>query len=236
MSDDKVLVECPDCRQQFRVSASATGKTARCPDCGAPIPIPDELKEMPELPADSTVAGETCPVCKNIINLGQIAVTCDDCGEPHHKNCWVQHRGCGTPSCWSRPPLLDTAPGAGSSTKQCPFCGEEIPAKVVRCRYCGEFLPTRDAWMSNMPAGTSGKATASLVFGILGFPIICCYIGLVCGVPAIVLGVIARREIKASHGRLTGDGMAVAGIVLGIIVTTFSVGMILLQFIPFLLW
>jgi hypothetical protein len=42
----------------------------------------------------------------------------------------------------------------------------------------------------------------------------------VCGVGsvvAVILGFIARTQIKASGGRDTGDGMAKAGIILGFI-------------------
>ncbi len=59
---------------------------------------------------------------------------------------------------------------------------------------------------------TNGLAVASLVLGLLGW--------LVCGVGsvvAIVLGVIARNQIRSSGGRETGDGMALAGIILGCI-------------------
>ena len=44
---------------------------------------------------------------------------------------------------------------------------------------------------------------------------------MLCGVGsivAIVLGFIARSQIKASAGRETGDGMAQAGIILGCVV------------------
>jgi len=57
---------------------------------------------------------------------------------------------------------------------------------------------------------TNGLAVASLVLGIAGWAI--CGIG---SVIAIVLGAIARSQIRASGGLETGDGMAKAGIILG---------------------
>jgi hypothetical protein len=65
------------------------------------------------------------------------------------------------------------------------------------------------------PAGagqsTNGKAIASLVLGILG--LFC--VGWPAGIAAIILGRIAKREIQAGNG--TGDGMATAGFIMGII-------------------
>ena len=61
----------------------------------------------------------------------------------------------------------------------------------------------------------NGKATGALVTGIATLVLSwCCGAG-VLGLIAIVLGVKARSEIRASGGRQTGDGMAVAGIVTG---------------------
>jgi hypothetical protein len=63
----------------------------------------------------------------------------------------------------------------------------------------------------------NGKATASLVTGIASLVLSwCCGLGIV-GVVAIVLGVKARAEIRASGGQQEGDGLALAGIVTGTI-------------------
>jgi hypothetical protein len=68
------------------------------------------------------------------------------------------------------------------------------------------------------PPPTHGKATTSLILGILS--IVLC--GLVTGIPAIVLGRQARREIRDSNGALGGDGLAQAGFVTGIIGTVWT--------------
>ena len=63
------------------------------------------------------------------------------------------------------------------------------------------------------PAVTAGKATGALVCGIVGL-LLC---GVVLGPVAIYLGMQAKREIRSSDGRLKGEGLATAGIVMGII-------------------
>ena len=64
----------------------------------------------------------------------------------------------------------------------------------------------------NAPARqTSNLATISLVFGILCWFILP-FVG---AVAAIVCGHLARAEIRRSEGALEGDGLAVAGLVLG---------------------
>ena len=62
----------------------------------------------------------------------------------------------------------------------------------------------------------SGKATASLVLGILAVLLFVVWGALVFGPVAIVLGVIARNEIKANPAK-GGYGMATAGMTLGIV-------------------
>ena len=59
---------------------------------------------------------------------------------------------------------------------------------------------------------TSGPAVASLVFGVLTW-VMLPFIG---AVLAVVLGHVARGEIRrAAPGSVQGDGMALAGLVLG---------------------
>ena len=62
---------------------------------------------------------------------------------------------------------------------------------------------------------TSGRATTSLVLGIASV-VVCC-LGPLLGIPAIVLGVAARREVQRSEGRMSGDGLALGGIISGVL-------------------
>lgn len=66
---------------------------------------------------------------------------------------------------------------------------------------------------------TSGMAVASLVMGLAGWTIIP-FIG---SVLAIVFGYAARKEIRQRPDELSGEGMAVAGLVLGWIMVGLSV-------------
>jgi hypothetical protein len=60
-------------------------------------------------------------------------------------------------------------------------------------------------------AETSGWAIFSLIAGILG------WLGIVGigGLAAIIAGHIAKNQIRSSSGRVGGDGLATAGLVLG---------------------
>jgi len=66
---------------------------------------------------------------------------------------------------------------------------------------------------------TNQKALWSMILGILG--IVCC--GIFAGIPALILGNSAKKEIAASGGAQTGDGMAKAGVILGWISIAFSI-------------
>ena len=64
----------------------------------------------------------------------------------------------------------------------------------------------------NQPMRTSGTAIASLIFGIVawfGLPVIGAIVAVICGH-------IARGEIRRMPpGTIEGDGMAIAGLILG---------------------
>ncbi|MGH3457378.1 DUF4190 domain-containing protein [Aeromicrobium sp.] len=62
---------------------------------------------------------------------------------------------------------------------------------------------------------TNQKAIWALVLGIVG--LVCCGIGIVTAIPALIVGILARKEIGASGGTQAGSGMAIAGIILGIV-------------------
>jgi hypothetical protein len=66
---------------------------------------------------------------------------------------------------------------------------------------------------------TSNTALFALILGIVSFV----GLSILCSIPAIILGRNARREIQASGGRITGEGMAQAGIILGWINVALSV-------------
>ena len=65
--------------------------------------------------------------------------------------------------------------------------------------------------MNAMPRQTSTLAIVSLIAGILGWTALP-FLG---SVVAIITGHMARSEIRRSNGQLGGDGMAIAGLVLG---------------------
>jgi Domain of unknown function (DUF4190)/Protein of unknown function (DUF2510) len=69
--------------------------------------------------------------------------------------------------------------------------------------------PPRPPWYPP-PARTSGFAVASLVLSLV-------WLGGLGSVLAIIFGTQAKKEIRRSPGSVTGDGMATAGIVLGIL-------------------
>jgi uncharacterized membrane protein len=67
------------------------------------------------------------------------------------------------------------------------------------------------------PPKTSGKAIAALVTGLVGLLTVCCGLLAISSIVALVLGILARKDIRNSNGQLKGDGMALTGIITGII-------------------
>ena len=69
------------------------------------------------------------------------------------------------------------------------------------------------------PQHTDGKAIASLVCGVAA--LVGCLA--LTGIPAIILGFMARGAIKRSQGTRGGDGLAIAGIVTGFVSLLFTI-------------
>jgi len=97
----------------------------------------------------------------------------------------------------------------------CAGCGNSMNADDQFCRTCGRQVssgaavtPATSAPSPLAPPQTSGKAVISLICGLFFFffPI---------SIVAVVFGHLSLSEIRKSAGRLTGNGLAIAGLVLG---------------------
>jgi hypothetical protein len=81
---------------------------------------------------------------------------------------------------------------------------------------------------------TSTRAIVSLILAIVAWPSIACFGcgGIVFGLAAVLVGVSARRQITASDGMETGEGLARAGVIIGAIAAVlgllFGLGMLII--------
>ncbi len=92
----------------------------------------------------------------------------------------------------------------------CPTCGSSLsgaPAPQVAGVPVSPAVPAAYAG----PQETSGKATASLICGIVAYLIL----PFLAAIPAIVLGHLALSDIKKKTGPWKGSGLAIAGMVMG---------------------
>ncbi len=153
-----------------------------------------------------------CPDCGE--QLSPDASTCPRCGAQ------IQRTPAGSagarPAAPSPPP-----PGTGAFLPPGPAYsqGPAMPPPIP---------PTGFPPVAAVKKGTSGMAVASLVMGICSF--LC--LPVLGSILAIILGLVARGQIKRESGRLEGKGLAAAGITLG----TLSLVLILAVGIPVGIW
>lgn len=98
----------------------------------------------------------------------------------------------------------------------CTHCGVQNPDEAKFCKSCGKELSeavskNSDNFVNNRSnyviARTSGKAIASLILSVL-------WLYGIGSIIAIILGHMARSDIKKSDGKLTGNGLALAGLII----------------------
>ena len=149
---------------------------------------------------------------------------CPQCGAPNEDDAVF----CGNCGAVLNPDELDTETGAeelqemaeGETPAEIP---EEASSKVAE-EEATEMVPVPDDLPAVPPpppppppaihvdaVQTSGMAIAALVMGVAGWTLL----PLVGSILAIIFGNMARREIRQRPDELTGEGLAVAGLVLG---------------------
>jgi type IV pilus assembly protein PilA len=111
-------------------------------------------------------------------------------------------------------PTPPPPPQASASTPASTSAWLNVPA--APSQYSPQYPP--QAQQRYQPAQTDGGAVASMVLGIASFALCLSFIT---GIPAIILGHISLSKIKKSMGRLKGEGMALAGLILGYISLPF---------------
>ena len=114
---------------------------------------------------------------------------------------------------------------AGESKIKCPRCTRENPISSNNCAGCG--LPfTMDGTIGDAISGTNTWAVASLVLGIVSLVGGFCF-----GVPpilAVIFGFVALRGASRTNSSQSGNGLAIAGIIMGVI-GTIAFGFVIIR-------
>ena len=203
-----IRFECHNCHTRLRTQDDKAGLRAQCPNCGTTIvtPHPDEPQFFEDDPFEDQFSAPPA--------------------DPFDR-----HFGGGDEQSPFVCPESERNPDS-SRTEPCPMCGEPVPEAASACPRCGEAsdVPARPG---NVP--TSGLAIAALVCGLIGlfsfdWLFFFGFLALPCDVAAIVLGVMALRQIQT--GKYEGKAQAWVGLgagSLGLLISLAVLAFTLLQ-------
>jgi hypothetical protein len=185
------------------------------------------MEAVRTLKTNLKLEGKPCGWCQIPLKLGDDAAVCTSCEKEHHRTCWDGKAGCATAGCVGAPlRQLDVAADAGRAASMaraataatalppgmmnCPRCGLSVSIGTQLCPAC-RAITTPDG-LYHGPKTNAPGAVKSLVVGIIGL-FLC---GIVLGPIAISASNKARQAIAADAAR-GGAGLAIAGLVLGIL-------------------
>ena len=151
-----------------------------------------------------------CPACERAYDDGQ--TFCMEDGTVLLSDAGFMEPPAPTPGRYEPPPTEIYAPPVSTGSGYAP--------PVAQPGYAPPYRPAAPALDQNL-------AIASIVCGALGF--MC--LGALAGIPAIILGVIARNRAASEPTRYGGGGLAMAGIICGGITSAITVIYILLVII-----
>lgn len=181
----------------MRLPAASEGRAFRCPKCKTELLATLDDKILTSTLAHGGTVGSACPICQAAVKQGEGVVTCPDCDQVHHRECWVDVGGCSTYGCRQAPVAKDKEPAqapltAWGDNKKCPVCGETIKSIALRCRYCGtdfntvDPLTVRDLRGQAELEGTAEKLQTTTVvlfvlslIGLLAPIVLCVSLGIV---------------------------------------------------------
>lgn len=91
--------------------------------------------------------GKLCPYCKTELKQGDDIIVCSECNMPHHKDCWIENKGCTTFGCLG---TIDTPKETSLNDFEltlddfdmvrCKQCGNLTQKSERYCVYCGNSL------------------------------------------------------------------------------------------------
>jgi hypothetical protein len=87
----------------------------------------------------------------------------------------------------------------------CPKCNSPLDEPSQTCPQCSS------AGVQDPKPTLDGKALASFLLGVLSIMVLTIF----AGIPAVVLGHLSRASVRRSQGRLKGNGLAMAGLIMG---------------------
>jgi hypothetical protein len=179
---------CQRCGSVLEAVGQHCGQVGRCPTCGAVFVIP---------PVDPQTGLATGPA--RVTDDGQLPTPMHAYGTAGAKAPTIRRLG------------------SGEQVIVCPRCGRNGPVDSNLCGGCGlPFTIEGAAAAAAVPGGNEGNpwSAAALTVGVLSVPSFCFPLP---AVAAIGLGIVALRKGRMQGPAASKRGMAIAGIVCGIL-------------------
>lgn len=242
-----MLVRCPQCKSTLRVpqqaesrelatvGSTATGEEPKAPP---PPPVPQRRQTLAPPQMRAGIAGGkrygfNCAYCSSRLEATESMAAqegqCPTCGnnitipildrygrliDPITKQIIKQdpHPVHAYAAAGDRAPKI-LRQQSGTQTIQCPRCNSISAITANNCKSCG--MPFTMEGTTLEASGTSnGFCVASLVLGIIGLPMGCTVVVPLLG---IIFGIIGYNQVSKSGVEGGGKGLAIAGIICGVI-------------------
>jgi len=106
--------------------------------------------------------GKKCPYCNTEFTEDDEIVVCSSCEMPHHKDCWIDNKGCTTFGCTGTIQGLDLGTDYGiSSAPKYDIRDEGGQYQQALCATCGTPIISGNAFCGKCGAAVQGNITMS---------------------------------------------------------------------------